>query len=318
VLREIGQFLRASLEEPGALWTDAGVESTASRHVPDLLLRSRRHLLQADINQLWAMWFLEFLCDTKAARANSASYPIIAGIVKSALDRIVPPETSHEERIGLLQVAVRLVSARLKINEDRRRVINDISVKEELLRKAGSPPRRWICGYAFLDEAIERFLENKLQLWDPKLPAFLDFMRPHGLATRDLKPEVDHVNPFCVGGEEGRNLRIACGWCNAKKSWKCSVYDTGSEAEYFKHPMIGQVSVPRPFWVVRLLAVRKRCEHINGCSASSINTHMLIAPVNGKGVANPLNLRLVCPEHDTIVALRLVHRSSIRRNPGPM
>ena len=125
---------------------------------------------------------------------------------------------------------------------------------------AGPEPRCWICGYQFEQWAVDRFLRSKSVSNKPSLPLFVDYMRPQGLRARDFYVETDHVMPIAEGVDEVDNLRLACGWCNAHKGDRTSLYDVGAKPLIVPHMRRGKTSAPRPFWVVRLLATRRRCE----------------------------------------------------------
>jgi len=66
------------------------------------------------------------------------------------------------------------------------------------------------------------------------------------------------------------------------------------------------VSVPQPFWVVRFLAMRARCEDPSGCQRKTATDELTVAPRNHGGSPNPANLMVVCHDHDPMTDVRLV------------
>ncbi|WP_438296502.1 HNH endonuclease [Streptomyces sp. HUAS TT7] len=128
----------------------------------------------------------------------------------------------------------------------------------------------------------------------------VDFVRPRGLKSVDLLPQVDHVRPVAIGGETAvENLRLACGWCNRKKSSHIEIYGAPSAyAGIFIHPTLGTISIPRPLWVVRLTKMRGRCEDPSGCNARLQNSELFVAPRRLSGAINPTNCAVYCREHD--------------------
>jgi hypothetical protein len=121
------------------------------------------------------------------------------------------------------------------------------------------------------------------------------------------------VLPVAAGGTGGANLRLACGWCNGHKSDNLSLYDQAFNPIIVRHPVLGVVTVPRPFWVVRLLAYRRRCEWsgAGGCTRTTSNAELFIAARREGGAMNPANLTVTCEEHDPFKAIRLVNPSQL-------
>ena len=75
----------------------------------------------------------------------------------------------------------------------------------------------------------------------------------------------------------------------------------------FHHPKLGLVSVPQPFWVVRILALRKRCEH-EACAGTATVSELTALPRNPLGAMNPMNLMITCFDHDPLGTDRLIPR----------
>ena len=113
---------------------------------------------------------------------------------------------------------------------------------------------------------------------------------------------------MAAGGEDDENLAFACGWCNSQKGARLTLYDIGADDVVLKHPKLGRISVPRPFWIVRLLAIRGRCEWPGGCAKTTENSELTVAPRWVRGTMNPMNLQLTCAEHDPLGDNRLVSR----------
>ena len=149
------------------------------------------------------------------------------------------------------------------------------------------------------------------------LPAFVDFVKPSGLIVRDHSIEIDHVFPVARGGREGHNLRLICGWCNSAKGDRCSLYDVSSRPIAFCHPRRGRMTVPRPFWVVRLLAIHPTCEWTGpgGCTQSTRTAELTVYGLHTAGSMNPSNLRVTCFEHHPLGHERLVARNCIGASP---
>ncbi|MFT7866782.1 MULTISPECIES: HNH endonuclease [Amycolatopsis] len=133
-------------------------------------------------------------------------------------------------------------------------------------------------------------------------------MRPRGLKQRHLSIEIDHVTPVAGGGSNDvDNLRLACGWCNQVKSRYASLYDVATwPARHVDHPSLGWMTLPQPFWVLRIVSMRGRCEHPDGCSARLATDELFAAPARARGTLNPVNVRVYCHEHDPWSIDRLV------------
>ncbi|WP_228379231.1 hypothetical protein [Demequina rhizosphaerae] len=87
------------------------------------------------------------------------------------------------------------------------------------------------------------------------------------------------------------------------------LYDVGLASRSRRHPRRGVVSVPQPFWVVRTLALRPRCEFLEGCEKTAISSELTVALRHEKGDANPSNLTVTCIEHHPWGSDRLVSNS---------
>nr|WP_281380603.1 HNH endonuclease [Brevundimonas variabilis] len=178
-----------------------------------------------------------------------------------------------------------------------------------------SPPRCYLCGFAFSQEAIQKFLGQPAS--PVVLPPTLDVLRPRGRKPHEVSIEVEHVMPVTSGGQAGDNLRLACGWCNRAKSSKTSIYDAAFTS---RNPSGGaplvlagelQYELPEPFWVVRIIAIQRHCQ-ADGCNATISNSELRITLKDFSGSPNPTNLRAVCPRHDPIATERFRNSALVK------
>jgi 5-methylcytosine-specific restriction endonuclease McrA len=301
------RFLEAAFASGGTHWESSDVESLAANVVPDAVFRLRKPVLVADVTVTWAQWFIQSFIDAAAPNAAYTSYAHIVKDVLPAVQRLMPQAPTDETNALAFRIA-RIALEQIEIKADRRRENLSAENREDILDLAGKQPRCWICGYRFSDWAVRRFL-TKDEHASVTLPLFIDYVTGHGMRERDLSIEIDHVVPVAAGGRNDDNLRIACGWCNSRKKDYVSIYDVGSVPKVFHHPHLGVTSVPQPFWVVRLLALRKRCESSTGCNRTTANSRLFIGPLNATGAMNPVNLTVRCADHDELRNHRLVPRS---------
>jgi hypothetical protein len=278
----------------------------AARALPDGLLGLRSAILKADINLLWARWFIESVCGPSFKIQAKQGYAFVLGAVREQID-VRFSDYPQEERSGLSRVMARFVLEEANQARQERQVFSRDD-KVALLDAAGTPPRCWICGYEFDQVAIESFLVSPQH---QSLRTFVDFMKPR-LHQRNYAIEVDHMVPFSIGGGGDTNLAIACGWCNKTKGARLSLYDVQARPLTFLHPKLGITSVPRPFWVVRILALRRRCEY-GTCDRSVSTSELTAVSRNSSGAMNPMNLMVTCADHDRLGAHRLVHRKHLEK-----
>lgn len=308
---DIIAFLKGAVATPENKWLATALGEIARLHVPDVVLGRRAHLLRADLNMLWAQWFVESICDPEVFVESENGYAFIVRAVMSRLNELVQGAPEAESK-DLVRYLAQTVAHEVDRRKQKRRVVLDRDIKGIILDRCGSQPRCWICGYAFTDWAVDRFLGSERRT-PPALPAFVDLAKPSGLLVRDLTIEIDHVLPVNQGGREGPNLRIACGWCNNHKSDRCSLYDVHGLPLIVWHPRRGKLSAPRPFWVVRVLGIRQQCEWpgVGGCSRTTETTELTVCAWNGAGAMNPTNLRVTCWEHHPLEHERLVSRDLV-------
>lgn len=295
-------FTRHVVESNSATWDEATVRDLATKIAPQGLGGTSGWLLRGDANYLWARWFLEALADPLPYLDGRKQYPHLYQRVSAALAADaghLPADERAELARGLAkllwqEIRGRAVSQRVNTDRETRIFLWDLY------------PRCWVCGAAFSEWARADFLHEESGTDRRTLP-FVDFYKPRGLTLNDLRIEVEHVVPNSAGGtSEIHNLRLSCGWCNRAKSNRTLIYDAEGATRNRRHPTLGIVSVPQPFWVVRFLAMRGRCEDVSGCSMRTTTDELTVAPRNIYGAPNPANLIVVCREHDPLRDVRLV------------
>lgn len=289
-------FLSASLADSGAPWSRGGIRSISRLQVPERVLGNLGDVLRGDIHRQWASWFLGTICDVDAYASADTEY---AYIFTDVLAHIQASMTELNIR-DAQELAIHV--AKLAHGEARRRAVNrsrtqiDRALRRQLVDHEDKP-HCWICGWRFQPEAIDRFLDLSEDL--PEAPTLIDIFKPIGLNRRHLRIEVDHVAPFSRGGADSAdNLRLSCGWCNAYKSNRSSIYEVPGEARTAKETSFGR-SLPQPFWVVRFLAM----EAENG-GLSPRDGELTVALRNPKGAVNPANLMVVTYDSDPMGAGR--------------
>lgn len=297
-------FLNALLRDRSAAWSVDAISTVSGLSVPDRILgRRRSDLLKSDIRFQWADWFVEGLSDSFRYLDPTITYPHIFSDVHVAVEKAFPDATKPE-RADLARLAANIIERNANsIRRKKERVRTGREQRIVLLELSGSPPRCWICGLKFSDVAIDNFMDGSSHMHPPS--PFIDILKPIGLKQQDLRIEIDHVHPFSHGGEEDDNLRLSCGWCNRQKSAMQSLYDVEGKPLRAGNNTFGINTLPQKFWVVRILALQRSCEHPDGCAASCDTHEMRIAPINENGAMNPANLQVTCPEHDPLKDIRL-------------
>jgi hypothetical protein len=298
----IGGFVEAAFSADTGTWDEAAMRTLAARSVPSALAGSASWLVMGDAHALWSRWFLEALADPRRYVESDLKYPHLFKQVRDSVSQLSSGMPVDEQRAlsrtlaDLLWREVERLAAAERVRADRelRLLLFDLYA------------RCWICGGAFPDWARARFLREDSDLEPVGLP-FVDFLRPRGVNAIDLRVEVEHVMPHALGGAEDlSNLRLACGWCNRAKGKRTVLYDAEGAPRAFNHPLLGLLSVPQPFWVVRLLAMRQRCEFPGGCQARSDSDELTVVPRNIGGAPNPANLMVICASHDPLRDVRLL------------
>ena len=309
-----GHFVKTALGDISSRWIPDEVRKLAALSVPSGLAGSAEWLLTADYSLLLARWFLEGVCDpARYRRRRGGQFPQLYSSVRQSVSRMasgIPPD----EQMALAKGLAAVLLAEIQRERAVRRTIYD---RELCLQLWERYPRCWICGALFPDWARATFLKESVA-FPRSSPRFVDFFRPRGLRPEDQQVEIEHVVALASGGEDVElNLRLACRWCNQAKGARTVLFDTGGQPQTLFHPELGhEVGVPRPFWVVRLLAMRPRCEWSGGCDARPNNAELTVAPIREQGSPNPANLQVTCYAHDPIKTIRLVSTSRIRRRPS--
>ncbi len=295
-------FVAGAIGDELGGWDERSVRELAARTAPAGLGGSADWLIRGDAHSLWARWFLESLTDPQPFVSGQRHYAHLFKQVREAI-REIAGAVPLDEQVSISRALSDLLWHEVERSiVGRRRPID----RETKLTLWELHPRCWICGAAFSEWAQARFLGEAGPEESPT-PSFIDFYKPRGVSARDLRIEVEHVHPHSSGGTDGlENLRLACGWCNQAKSSHRLLYDSPADPRPFKHPDLGVVGVPHPFWVVRFLATRRRCEHPSGCDRRTDSSELTIAPRIRAGSPNPANLMVCCHSHDPIGDARLV------------
>jgi len=304
---EIISFLDTTADKLEAFWDINILSSIANQRVPDFIMSGRGTLLRSDIHILWTQWFIESICDPGIFANSNKGYAYILNIVKKRVPIIFPGVTKDEQN-KITKYIARLVEKEVQRRTDRNRITIGLETRKMLWDIQKPEPRCWICGYKFTTWSENKFLGYP-NYKDAPLPQFVDQMTLHGLIERDISIEVDHIVPFSKGGYEEDNLRLTCGWCNSHKGDRVSLYDVGLKPRTLDHPKLKKQSIPHPFWIVRLLSVRKCCENEGGCEHKIGSVQLTVFPRYSEGAMNPTNLRVVCFEHDSFGSNRFVSRT---------
>jgi 5-methylcytosine-specific restriction endonuclease McrA len=303
----ISSFLEKSAGRGENVWQLNSLSAIANHRIPDVVTGIQDTLLRADMTTLWTQWFLESICDPERFVERYPCYGHIVHAVNAEAPSVFV-NVDINKRAELVKQISRLINDEVRRRQSRKRTAFDLRIKQYLWDVYGSEHRCWICGYQFSRWAIDKFLERTISE-ELRIPQFIDYLKPHGLNKRDFQIEIDHVFPFAEGGDEKpENLRLACGWCNSHKAGRLSIYDVAAQPLIALHPQKGTVSIPHPFWVVRVLSLRRHCEHEKGCSKALENSELTVTPRHPDGSMNPTNLRVTCIEHDPIGSARLVSR----------
>lgn len=310
----VTKFMRDIPHDPLCMWQPERLLDIAGVARPDSLMARNEVVLKADANLLWSRWFIEGLCNP--LRYVDDATKTIVDVLSDILGRLnsLYAAEPQDERRELAEKIAQHVMAEVTRRRLLKRISASISQKRELVDASGGEPRCWMCGYKFLSPAVDAFL-GKAKTATLELPKFVDVLRPRGLYERDISIEVEHKVPVAGGGGGLDNLALACGWCNKYKGAKTSIYDADSRAPRASFTLGGEIwhELPHPFWTVRLLAVRRRCEHPDGCGAMADKAELYIAPTDPRGAPNPSNLHVYCADHDPYAASRYVGREAARR-----
>lgn len=303
------EFVESALGDPRTAWSSEVVRILATRHVPDRVLDRRAPIVRADAFSQWAQWFIEGIANPlKYVRLGYAHlFKDVLSVVSQRFSTHTKPEQLEAARTIAAILMARVEALRMR--RERRVLTREQRIL--LLDLAGQPPKCWACGFVFSRPAVDNFVRGERSAIP--VPPFVDILKPIGLKQQDLRIEVDHVFPFAQGGAEEENLRLACGWCNRHKSSLISLYEVEGRPRQAGPSPLAIPSLPQPFWIVRILAVQRRCEHPDGCSASVDTSEMTVAPISTMGTLNPCNLKVTCYGHDPWSAFRLQSVDVVRR-----
>lgn len=306
-LNEVRTFVEHSTKALGQGWDSAAMLPVSGLHPSSAVLGNRETLLRADAHTLWFRWFLDSILDPERFVVNYPGYAFLVAEIFPKVSAMFPG-VPMDERNALASTITRAVEDEIVRRQNTKRQQIDRATRLEIWDRSGPTQRCWVCGYAFDSIAADEFLNLPSNAPTRNLPLFVDHGKPRGLSLRDYKVELDHVQPVSGGGQSGDNLRLACGWCNSHKSNLISLYDVAGSCKMISHPRAGKIGIPQAFWVVRILGLRQRCEWQGGCKENVKTCELTVAPRNLKGAMNPINLFVVCDEHDPIRNERLVSR----------
>jgi hypothetical protein len=294
-------------------WGWSGVEAAYGTRIDDWVLGPHAPVVGGDAHLLWAEWFVRRMCDPERHTPGPPDFACIYAEVRDAMRELGFQGTSDEQRALAIRVASLIQEdvARRRMGRLRTRI--STSVKWQLWELGAPSGACWYCGARFDAANRDRFLDTANRPEGVEEPAlFVDYVTGRGVTPRDLTIEVDHLRPVAGGGTgDIDNLRLACGWCNRHKLDHSQMYDAPGRAPAFNHPRLGRVTTPRGLWVVRLLATRRSCSFA-GCNASISDGPVFVAPVVRRGEMNPINLQVVCLEHDPLGDDRWVPPATFR------
>lgn len=308
-------FIENTSSDLTSAWCYDDITALASKSLPDSLMGDQVPLLRGDQYRLWLRWFLEGLVSPQLVAIDTTLGKL--EILSAAAKRIddLYPLIELDRRKRLANAITKHVFAAVEtIRAARVRDFATSATKHNLMA-ASTTPRCYICGYAFSREACDAFLKVKGR--SPiQRPSLLDVLMPRGLVERDEGIEIEHVVPVAAGGAGQANLRLACGWCNKYKSNRISIYESSFLAPRTTPFRIGTRrlnELPVPFWTVRILALRGKCQHRDGCHHTAQSSELFIALRDWTGSPNPTNLMVYCEQHDPIRVDRKQSRSQVQQ-----
>ncbi|MFM5182158.1 HNH endonuclease [Aeromonas veronii] len=314
-MNTLSAFLNSSINNLSKMWSYDDISQGAINSAPDMLFSGCGAVLKHDMNLQWLSWFCEALCFIDNSNDEKNLHDIFSLVRRGLIN--LGHEYNCEIQNTAVQLALFLYRRQLSVNgRNRQRATRQFKI--ELLESAGKSPRCWICNSKFTDESIELFKGGGRP--EIKLPEYIDFIFPRGLCERDLKIEIEHKHPFSKGGQDLyddlSNVALSCGWCNRHKWNFLSLYEPGvASCSFYNHDKLGPMSIPEPFWIIRKMALSNGCE-APGCTVKRKN-NLFIKLINPHGMANPLNLMVVCKSHlDNNYQNRLVPSSEYKSRLG--
>jgi len=305
-VRSLRDFYQALGDAQDDRWSEDGLRNVADRMAPHGMLGRNEWLLRADYALIVGRWFVEGLIDIAAFARGTGNVGHLLNEFRTVLRQQVPDAEQQEidqtaRRLAVF--AIRRVNALRGAGRER----IDWGLRRDVWFRSEPVQRCYLCGFRFGPTARDLYLRRSATL--PTTHQMVDFTRPRGTNPRHLRAEVDHIIPVAEGGTTTlENLAIVCGWCNIVKSRWWNVYDVNAwQSGVMYHPSLAlQVTVPQPFWVLRVVATRGRCEAPAGCGARLEDHELFIAPRSAKGALTPTNLMVVCNQHDPWAGHRLV------------
>lgn len=281
-------------------WGQPELMALANQSIPDDSLGVFGWLVRADMSATWAKWYLEGMIDPAPFirdHSLAASHMYVAIAARLRKER---PHAPIDELRTLAQTVTKFAWQEVEARRHKSRSRFTKREREGLWFSREPDVRCYLCGFSFSESAKNQFLGRHQKITDNRLPLLVDFVRPRGVTAQSMRVEIDHVRPVAGGGENGiENLQLACGWCNSTKNRYSTLYDSSTWASAeICHRSLGTLSVPQPLWVVRIVGVRGRCEHVDGCTATLANSELFLAPRRPNGALNPTNCAVYCGIHD--------------------
>ncbi|WP_083354720.1 HNH endonuclease [Mesorhizobium sp. LCM 4577] len=297
---------------PAGSWDYSAVTAMSLRSVPEIFLGDQQSILRGDQYRLWLRWFFEGLVSPLAIARNAALERLdVYAVVLKRIELLYPMVDSPRRRDLTEKITDHIFAEVERIRLSVARDFADKATKLALLAER-TPPRCYICGFAFSKGAQDAFLRVKGRE-AVRLPKLVDVFRPR-LLDRDISIEIEHVVPVAAGGHGLDNLRLACGWCNKHKSSKVSLYEASHVPPKIPGFHVGAHQIhelPHPFWTIRILALRGQCRHSAGCDRTAKTAELFISLLDWQGSPNPMNLTVFCQEHDPIAADRFHAASKV-------
>ncbi|MBM4694360.1 HNH endonuclease [Prescottella equi] len=293
-LRRVAGHLENPPWSESELVTIAALDHHVTASIGDQLVIRSDHALND------AFWSLLALCDPLQFPGCDPEFALIYSEVHRSIgDRfgILPDEIPEYAR-PIADFLANYRVATLSANSRK----STRSVRADLIDIG---PWCWYCGSRFNAQVIDAFISGSTQKPDP--PLFVDNVSRRGVADRDSAIEIDHIQPLSLGGSDSiLNLRLSCGWCNRYKSAITTLYDVPSRPAPGISPTRGRFTAPHPYWIIRYMGTRRRCEHKKGCSSSLDSEQLFAAPKHLSGALVPGNIGVFCSIHDPISEHRWV------------
>lgn len=306
-MEELNAYINQVIPSISESWDTNALANLAVLNPPKDVFPNNNVICKSDMSFVWLSWFVESVYDYNLAKED-ITYPAVFSYVRRGLIHSGFNENSANFTDVSKSVS-RLIYEYIGKVKGRKRKPPKHSTKEALLEKFDRGPFCWICGYRFTSEAIDKYLGKPSNI---ELPSTFDYFSARGLKERDLSIEVEHKQPFSTGGadiDDLQNIDLSCGFCN-KHKWKfLSIYDANRGLRSFSHPRMGLVSIPQPYWIIRILALANSCSEA-GCTVKKAKQQLFVDLVNPLGSASPTNMKVVCRKHLNNLGYRFVDRTT--------